>query len=336
MEIWSCNGQTNQQWNLNSNGTITGVQSGLCLDVTGAATANGRSSSCGPATAAATSSGVSAGPQRPHVAAPGSYSLSRARQSALRHHATDSAPQPAAPGARPRSRNLGAPDEPVRPLPARTPPRARSIPTAAAGGSTSRTHRGTAAVRAGTAALAAARVTDADLADFTARLEVMAAARNDPAAFAAHDVAFHQVSDVRDQETKRSMNLLDAVSTHTLLAELPRSILDHDAADIVLAEHTAIHAALEARDPTLAHAAALLHVNTTEQWLRRHLENALSVTLGHGRTDNRSPTTRGHSLRTAADRHSRRTHHRGTTHRWRLEFEPTTSSATQQRRGPGR
>src|SRR5205085_8778751 len=34
-------GQTNQQWNLNSNGTITGVQSGLCVDANGAATANG-------------------------------------------------------------------------------------------------------------------------------------------------------------------------------------------------------------------------------------------------------------------------------------------------------
>ncbi|NUS64422.1 MAG: alpha-galactosidase [Saccharothrix sp.] len=39
--VWPCNGQRNQQWSLNSNGTITGVQSGLCLDVTGAATANG-------------------------------------------------------------------------------------------------------------------------------------------------------------------------------------------------------------------------------------------------------------------------------------------------------
>ena len=39
--IWDCNGQTNQQWNVNSNGTITGVQSGLCLDANGAATANG-------------------------------------------------------------------------------------------------------------------------------------------------------------------------------------------------------------------------------------------------------------------------------------------------------
>ncbi|WP_199273160.1 glycoside hydrolase family 27 protein [Streptomyces broussonetiae] len=41
VEIWPCNGQTNQQWTLNSNGTVTGVQSGLCLDVTGAATADG-------------------------------------------------------------------------------------------------------------------------------------------------------------------------------------------------------------------------------------------------------------------------------------------------------
>ncbi|MFE5198424.1 MULTISPECIES: ricin-type beta-trefoil lectin domain protein [unclassified Streptomyces] len=39
--IWDCNGQTNQQWNINTDGTITGVQSGLCLDAEGASTANG-------------------------------------------------------------------------------------------------------------------------------------------------------------------------------------------------------------------------------------------------------------------------------------------------------
>ena len=39
--IWDCSGQSNQQWNVNSNGTISGVQSGLCLDATGTATANG-------------------------------------------------------------------------------------------------------------------------------------------------------------------------------------------------------------------------------------------------------------------------------------------------------
>ena len=39
--IWPCSGQSNQQWQFNSNGTITGMQSGLCLDVTGASTADG-------------------------------------------------------------------------------------------------------------------------------------------------------------------------------------------------------------------------------------------------------------------------------------------------------
>ncbi|WP_034274778.1 RICIN domain-containing protein [Actinospica robiniae] len=41
VEIWPCNGGANQQWVLNSNGTITGVQSGLCLDVTGGDTGDG-------------------------------------------------------------------------------------------------------------------------------------------------------------------------------------------------------------------------------------------------------------------------------------------------------
>jgi hypothetical protein len=38
--IWDCNGGANQRWNINSDGTVTNIQSGLCLDVTGAATAN--------------------------------------------------------------------------------------------------------------------------------------------------------------------------------------------------------------------------------------------------------------------------------------------------------
>jgi alpha-galactosidase len=38
--IWDCNGGTNQQWRFNADGTIVGVQSGLCLDVTANATAN--------------------------------------------------------------------------------------------------------------------------------------------------------------------------------------------------------------------------------------------------------------------------------------------------------
>jgi hypothetical protein len=39
--VWTCNGGTNQRWNLNPNGTITGVQSRRCVDVNAMLTANG-------------------------------------------------------------------------------------------------------------------------------------------------------------------------------------------------------------------------------------------------------------------------------------------------------
>ncbi|GIE76401.1 hypothetical protein Aph02nite_23510 [Actinoplanes philippinensis] len=42
-QIWDCNGGANQQWNVNGNGSISNAQTGLCLDVSGAATANGTS-----------------------------------------------------------------------------------------------------------------------------------------------------------------------------------------------------------------------------------------------------------------------------------------------------
>ncbi|MCO8276206.1 ricin-type beta-trefoil lectin domain protein [Actinoplanes sp. TRM 88003] len=41
VQISTCNGSGGQQWRLNADGTIAGIQSGLCLDVTGQGTANG-------------------------------------------------------------------------------------------------------------------------------------------------------------------------------------------------------------------------------------------------------------------------------------------------------
>ncbi|MGW4790968.1 extracellular catalytic domain type 1 short-chain-length polyhydroxyalkanoate depolymerase [Nonomuraea sp. NPDC004297] len=41
IQIYSCHGGANQQWRLNADGTIAGVQSGLCLDAVGQGTANG-------------------------------------------------------------------------------------------------------------------------------------------------------------------------------------------------------------------------------------------------------------------------------------------------------
>lgn len=41
VQMWACSGAANQRWTLNSNGTISNAGSGLCLDVSGNATANG-------------------------------------------------------------------------------------------------------------------------------------------------------------------------------------------------------------------------------------------------------------------------------------------------------
>jgi pectinesterase len=41
VDVWSCNGGTNQQWRINADGSITGVQSGLCLDASAKGTVNG-------------------------------------------------------------------------------------------------------------------------------------------------------------------------------------------------------------------------------------------------------------------------------------------------------
>jgi GntR family transcriptional repressor for pyruvate dehydrogenase complex len=48
-------------------------------------------------------------------------------------------------------------------------------------------------------------------------------------------------------------------------------MVDGNAASITLAEHQAIYDALAAGDGPLAEAAALVHVGTTEKWLRKHL-----------------------------------------------------------------
>ena len=55
--IWDCNGQTNQQWTLNANGTVTGVSPDKCLDASASAPPTAPRSSSGPATAPPTSSG---------------------------------------------------------------------------------------------------------------------------------------------------------------------------------------------------------------------------------------------------------------------------------------
>ena len=120
-------------------------------------------------------------------------------------------------------------------------------------------------------ALAATRVSDEQLAEIGTHLEAMRAARDDVEALNAHDAAFHHAV-VAATGNETLTTLLDGISTHTLRARVWRGLVDQDAGGRTVAEHTAIYAALAEGNSALAHAAALMHVNTTEHWLREHID----------------------------------------------------------------
>lgn len=118
--------------------------------------------------------------------------------------------------------------------------------------------------------LAATRITDDDLAEVEHHLSAMCAARDDVERMNHHDAAFHRAV-IRATGNETLATLLEHISGRTLRARIWRGHADAEAADRTIAEHEAIHQALRAHDAGLAQAAALLHVGTTERWLREHL-----------------------------------------------------------------
>lgn len=118
--------------------------------------------------------------------------------------------------------------------------------------------------------LAATRISAAELAEVERHLQAMRAARADVELLNRHDMAFHRaVIAATGNETLAT--LLEGISGRTVRARVWRGLVDDNVADRTLAEHEAIHAALAARNAPLAQAAALVHVSSTEQWLREHL-----------------------------------------------------------------
>jgi DNA-binding FadR family transcriptional regulator len=67
--------------------------------------------------------------------------------------------------------------------------------------------------------------------------------------------------------------LLDVLSSHTQRVRILRGNRVGRAIETVHAEHRAILAALETRDPALAQAAATMHVAAVEQWVTRNLSD---------------------------------------------------------------
>jgi GntR family transcriptional regulator, transcriptional repressor for pyruvate dehydrogenase complex len=117
--------------------------------------------------------------------------------------------------------------------------------------------------------LAATRITDAALDVLADCLHRMSTASSHDE-LVLHDEQFHAtVADAAGNATLASM--LTGVSSRTTRGRARRGVIEAGATERTISEHTSILAALRARDPALAEAAALLHVSTTESWSRQVL-----------------------------------------------------------------
>ena len=121
--------------------------------------------------------------------------------------------------------------------------------------------------------LAAERITESQLAAVRARLDEMEAAGHDVERQVAADAAFHlEVFAATGNPTL--LSVLDGLSSRTLRSRIWRGLVEADAISATLHEHRAILSALAARDRPLAEAAALIHVTTSETWLRSIVRDA--------------------------------------------------------------
>jgi GntR family transcriptional repressor for pyruvate dehydrogenase complex len=118
--------------------------------------------------------------------------------------------------------------------------------------------------------LAATRISAGDLTMVERHLIGMREYRDDVERLNEHDAAFHRAV-FAAAGNATLLTLLEGISGRTLRARIWRGMVDTDASNRTIDEHEAIYAALAAGDAPLAQAAALLHVSTTEQWLRTHL-----------------------------------------------------------------
>jgi GntR family transcriptional repressor for pyruvate dehydrogenase complex len=115
--------------------------------------------------------------------------------------------------------------------------------------------------------LAANRIDDGALERLGGYVEAMQEAGDDQERLVHCDHAFH--STVFEATGNRTLtSVLEGLSSRTFRARVWRGVIEGDASQQTIREHRAIHQALEAHDAPLAEAAALMHVTTSERWLR--------------------------------------------------------------------
>jgi GntR family transcriptional regulator, transcriptional repressor for pyruvate dehydrogenase complex len=118
--------------------------------------------------------------------------------------------------------------------------------------------------------LAAGRMTAWHLSEVERHLEAMREAGTDIERLVHEDMSFHRAV-IAATGNATLASVLDGLSSPTLRARVWRGLVESNASASTLSEHEAIFRALQAGDGPLAQAAALLHVTTSESWLRAAL-----------------------------------------------------------------
>jgi GntR family transcriptional repressor for pyruvate dehydrogenase complex len=122
-------------------------------------------------------------------------------------------------------------------------------------------------------AVAAERITDRQLDELGDLMQTMRGVAADAEKLMQCDIAFHRtVIMATGNETLTS--LLDGLSGRTVRARIWRGLVLGNVAQKTIDEHEAIYLALKAGNQSLAQAAAVIHVNTSEAWLRTLLKQA--------------------------------------------------------------
>lgn len=131
--------------------------------------------------------------------------------------------------------------------------------------------------------LATERIGARQLEELGGHLERMRAAGHDAGELVVHDAAFHDcVVDACGNETLAT--LLKGLSTATMRARTWRALVEARVAEETVAQHSDILRALSSGDRRLAEATALVHVSTSEEWLRSHVLGSVRPAGRPGRT----------------------------------------------------
>lgn len=120
--------------------------------------------------------------------------------------------------------------------------------------------------------LAATRISGESIQELRERLDAMRRSTTGEELI-AQDIAFHRCV-VRGSGNETLLSLLEALLNSTARARVWRGTWDRDALEWTYVQHGMIVDALEQRDPSLATAAATVHLAATEEWLRHLMDES--------------------------------------------------------------